>query len=172
VGTVHKDLKTRLNYPRRLNQKTKWALLKALVKVERRVDHARGRPFTSEVRYFITSLTLPPERLLAITIGHWALETLPGYLDDSQTFAEDRRKIHRENAAEILSVLRKLALNFIIPIKQLYDYAPSVKESVRTIIDLVNRSTDFLMEVLTKKPKDVTPPRLWRKRLGQGAPQA
>jgi hypothetical protein len=47
------------------------------------VDYTDGRPFTSEVGYFITSLTLPPERLLAITIGHWAVETLHGYLDDS-----------------------------------------------------------------------------------------
>jgi hypothetical protein len=91
-----------------------------------------------------------------------------GYLDDSETFAEDKCKIYRGNAAEILSVLRKLALNFIIPIKKIHDYVPSVKESVRTIIDLLNRSTAYLMEVLTKRPKDVMPPSLWRKGMGQG----
>ncbi|MDR2366857.1 MAG: ISAs1 family transposase, partial [Deltaproteobacteria bacterium] len=145
-----------------ITQMDEWAGIKAIIRVERHVDYPGERPTTIEVRYFITSLSLPPEQLLAITIEHWGVETVHGYLDDSETFAEDKCKIHRGNGAEILSVFRKLALNLLIPIKKMHDYAPSVKESVRTIIDLLNRSKDFLMEVLTKKPKDVTPPRQWR----------
>jgi predicted transposase YbfD/YdcC len=140
-----------------------WPGLKAVIKVERFVEFTDEKPSTSEVRYFITSLTIPPKQMLDVTIKHWSVETIHGYLDAVETFAEDKCKIYRGNAAEFLSLLRKLALNIILPIKRLH-----CKESVKTIIDLLDRCPPFLEEVLTKDPIDVKPPEQWRKIMGQG----
>jgi hypothetical protein len=50
-------------------------------------------------------------------------------LDDTECFAEDKCKIYRGNAPEILSMMRKLSINVLATLDDFIE-----KESVRSII--------------------------------------
>jgi predicted transposase YbfD/YdcC len=127
---------------------SKWPGIKAVVRVEKRSDPTReGEAATLETRYFITSLTLDAKLVHDITIGHWTVETMHKYLDCD--FLEDDCRIARGYAPEILSSIRKLCLNFLIPLKQL------TCESAGEVLERLKICWRYLMDVLTKMPKDV-----------------
>jgi predicted transposase YbfD/YdcC len=114
-----------------------------------------------DVRFFITSLSRPASQLLEISIQHWKVETMHSILDDTEAYAEDKCKIYRGNAPEILSFFRKLALNFVICLNK------KPTDSVREILALFKRSFHYLYNVLTKKPDEVPPPIWWRDSIGR-----
>jgi predicted transposase YbfD/YdcC len=144
-----------------------WKEIKTIVKVEKKTEPVAAwkdnQKKTEEVKYFISSLELSENKLLSakkileITIKHWEVETLHKILDDKHGFAEDASKVYRGNSAEVLSTLRKLALNFIIPINQLY------KESVCDILNMFNSCIDYLEAVINQRPEDVGSGKQWRR---------
>jgi hypothetical protein len=84
-------------------------------------------------------------------------------LDDTECFAEDKCKIYRGNAPEILSMIRKLSINVLATLDDFIE-----KESVRTIIKVFYQCLPYLETVLTKKPKDVDSAKECRKKMGEG----
>jgi hypothetical protein len=103
-------------------------------------------------------------------LDHWSAETIHFKLDDIESYAEDKCRIHRGNAPEFLSIMRKLGLNFMSMFnntdKNQDGSNPSgIKKSVRMILDLFQRSPPFLEAVLTKSPQDVGSPESWRKKI-------
>lgn len=85
-----------------------WPGAKSVAKVvcERHI----GERVTTETRYYISSLSKQPERLLAAVRSHWAIENKLHWVLDV-TFREDESRIRRGDAAENMTVLRRLALN-------------------------------------------------------------
>lgn len=86
----------------------RWAGAKSVARVECE-RHVRGR-VTREVRYYISSLAVAPERLLGAVRSHWGIENRLHWVLD-MTFREDYSRVRRGHAAENLTVLRRMALN-------------------------------------------------------------
>jgi predicted transposase YbfD/YdcC len=78
----------------------------AMVESERHI----GDKITMEIRYFISSLPLDAPRMLAAIRSHWAIENRMHWVLD-MTFREDASRVRRGNAAENLSMIRRLVLN-------------------------------------------------------------
>ena len=78
------------------------------------VETIRGIPgrgkVTAEIRHYLSSARLPPERLAAAIRSHWRVENgLHWVLDVG--FREDASRVRERNAARNLALLRKIALN-------------------------------------------------------------
>jgi hypothetical protein len=132
-----------------------------VIKIEKCVEYPGKKE--PETHYYISSLSLKnysAKQLLEVIIKHWSVETLHGVLDNSLN--EDKCKIYRDNAPEILSIFRKLAVNIIIPYARFY---PDV--SYVSVLNLLKLHIEFLDEVLTKDSKAVGSPNDWRMRQGK-----
>ncbi|MDR1109387.1 MAG: hypothetical protein LBP92_01500 [Deltaproteobacteria bacterium] len=107
-------------------------------------------------------------------IGHWTVETMHSVLDEVENYAEDRCGICRGDGAEILSIMRKLGYNFVIPFQNFTTNATTgeihaIKESVREILGFFRQCLNFLEAVLTRKPDEVGPVRVWEEHMATWA---
>ena len=80
------------------------------------VETIRGIPgrgkVTAEIRHYLSSAPLPPERLAAAIRNHWRIENgLHWVLDVG--FGEDASRVRERNAARNLALLRRVALNLV-----------------------------------------------------------
>lgn len=98
----------------RIEDKTilgRWKNLRTLVCVHTETIHVSDNGRTdSQTRYYISNEDFPSAQYyVELARGHWAVEnSLHWHLD--VTFREDGCRAHRKNAAQNLSLLRKLAL--------------------------------------------------------------
>lgn len=80
------------------------------------IDRDTGQRRTSrEVAYGITDLTrgqAHATRLLQLNRGHWRIENSVFYVRD-EAFGEDRSRVRRGSAPQILAGLRNAALNLL-----------------------------------------------------------
>jgi predicted transposase YbfD/YdcC len=90
----------------------RWPDLAAVLAVETiRGINGQGK-ITAEIRYYLSSSTLPPAQLAAAIRSHWAIENgLHWVLDVG--FHEDASQVRERTAARNLALLRKIALNFV-----------------------------------------------------------
>jgi predicted transposase YbfD/YdcC len=89
---------------------TDWPGLAAVPAVETiRGIPGRGR-VTAEIRHYLSSARLPPERLAAAIRDHWRIENGLHWVLDV-TFREDASRVRERNAARNLALLRRIALN-------------------------------------------------------------
>jgi predicted transposase YbfD/YdcC len=79
------------------------------VELRRRLN---GKDEPPMVRYFLLSLALSPDELVAITRSHWGIENQLHWVLDV-VFDEDRARSRKDNAPANLALLRKLALNML-----------------------------------------------------------
>lgn len=92
-----------------LTQKRDWAGLKSIAMTKNTITTADG--VTTEVRYFISSLT-PDVDLVARAIrGHWMVESYHWHLD--VTFHEDDNRTIDKQASYNLNIIRKLSLHVL-----------------------------------------------------------
>ena len=66
---------------------------------------------TTEIRYFISSLTLDVNEIARAIRKHWMVESVHWHLD--VTFREDSNRTLEKQAAFNLNIIRKLALNVL-----------------------------------------------------------
>ena len=85
-----------------------WPGAKSVVKIQ--CERHIGDKTTRETRYFISSLGREPEQILAAVRCHWEVENVLHWVLDV-SFREDDSRIRREQAAENMGVLRKMARN-------------------------------------------------------------
>ena len=141
-----------------------WAGIKTLVKVERRVETrmVKGEQVEAAVdeRFHISSLDIEPEAMRKTILGHWSVEVVHNQLD--VTFLEDQCRISRGACAEVLSSMRKLALNILNSIRWFWP-----KESLPSLIALFRDNTTFQMAVFERPPGQVGDPAKWRKAMGE-----
>jgi hypothetical protein len=80
----------------------------------RRITLTTGE-IAEQVRYLITSLSperASPERLLALSRGHWSIENRLFHVKDD-SFGEDRHVLQRHRSGTNLSALRNVALGLL-----------------------------------------------------------
>lgn len=87
-----------------------WAKIKTLIMIRRE----RRLPDKTEVhtRYYISSLKGTAERLLQVIREHWGIENSVHWVLD-MAFNEDQSRLHKDNGAENLAVIRHIALNLL-----------------------------------------------------------
>jgi predicted transposase YbfD/YdcC len=87
-----------------------WPGLATVVAVETiRGIPGRGK-VKAEIRHYLSSARLPPERLAAAIRSHWRVENGLHWVLDV-TFREDASRVRERDAARSLALLRKIALN-------------------------------------------------------------
>lgn len=91
-----------------------WSTLKSIIciKSERKV----GQETTSENRYYVSSLSAEPEKLLHAIRQHWGIENSLHWVLD-MSFGDDQSRIRKDHAPNNLAVIRHCALNMIQQIK-------------------------------------------------------
>ncbi|EMI54233.1 transposase IS4 family protein [Rhodopirellula sallentina SM41] len=71
-----------------------------------------GKMWTSDVRYYISPLTLSVKRFAACVRGHWGIEnTLHWCLD--VTFREDESRVRNRTLADNLAWLKRFAIGLL-----------------------------------------------------------
>ena len=116
----------------------KWCKLRSAAMVE--CERTAGGATTAERRLFISSLLVPPDRMLAYVRGHWGVENSLHWVLD-MTFGEDLSRARWRNAPENLAVLRRIAVGRLMA-------CGDPKMSVRRKAKLAAVSTELLSEVV------------------------
>lgn len=123
-----------------LSNKTDWKKLTSIGLVESEV-YQKGKT-TSEKRCFISSIKPDAKRFARAVRQHWAIENnLHWQLDVS--FDEDKLKMREGNAAQNLSILRRMVLNLL---KQ----DTSTKASIKAKRKKAGWNKDYLKTLLGK----------------------
>lgn len=92
-----------------LTQKKEWAGLKSIGMTKNTITK-KGET-TTEVRYFISSLTLNVEEMARAIRSHWMVESYHWHLD--VTFREDANHTLDKDAAYNLNIVKKIAINLL-----------------------------------------------------------
>ena len=88
----------------------KWSTIKSIIMI--RSKREIKDKITTEDRYYISSLTLPPERILKAIRDHWAIENSLHWVLD-MSFNEDYSRIRKENAPHVMAIFRHVATNLL-----------------------------------------------------------
>lgn len=109
-GRVEERTYYQMKVPRDFSGRDEWAGLRTIGMV---VNHTEcNGVFSDDVRYYISSLPLGVKRFAACVRGHWGIENgLHWTLD--VTFDEDQSRIGKDNGAENMGLLRRIALSVL-----------------------------------------------------------
>ncbi len=124
-----------------LDPKKEWVGLKSLGRVES--QRTIGDKTTTEVRYFISSISGDVGEFAHSVRSHWGIENSQHWILDI-AFREDDCRIRKDHAAENFAVLRKLALNLIKQEK-------SAKGGVKAKRLLCGWDSDYFATVLAQQ---------------------
>ena len=89
--------------------------LAQVAEVRTQVTSLRTGETSARLRYLVTSLTpdrASPQRLLALSRGHWGIENRLFHVADD-SFGEDRQVLGTHAAGRIMSLLRATAINLL-----------------------------------------------------------
>ena len=87
-----------------------WPGLRSVVKVVGRRD--TGTDVTVQPRYYISSLDVAAERLLAAARAHWSIENSLHWTLDV-TFREDQSRIRLDHSPQNMATLRQISHNLL-----------------------------------------------------------
>jgi predicted transposase YbfD/YdcC len=93
-----------------LAEPQRWAGLRSIGMAENETHH--GGKCTIERRYFITTLSANAQQFAHAVRNHWGIENRLHWVLD-MSFREDECRIRRGDGAEILGVVRHIALNLL-----------------------------------------------------------
>jgi predicted transposase YbfD/YdcC len=88
----------------------KWNTIKSIILIRSKRD-INGK-IETESRYYISSLTLSPNKILKAIRSHWAIENSLHWVLD-MSFNEDYSRIRKGNAPHIMAILRHVAANLL-----------------------------------------------------------
>ena len=91
----------------------KWAKLEGFIKVECQTEHLITKKITNETRLYLHAIpNLLAAQAYKITRGHWGIENKIHWVLDV-VLNEDAHRVHHLQAAQNLSILRKIAVNVL-----------------------------------------------------------
>jgi predicted transposase YbfD/YdcC len=90
-----------------LEQKKEWSGLRTIAMTKNTIT--QNGVTTTEVRYFISSISLNVEEIARAIRGHWMVESYHWHLD--VTFREDANHTLEKDAAYNLNIMKKMAIN-------------------------------------------------------------
>jgi len=126
-----------LTAPGKDAQKPKFSTVKTIVRIISEVEQA-GKT-TRENRHYISSATLPLDRLAEAVRGHWEIENKVHWVLDVE-FKDDLARYRVPHGAKNMAVVRRFALNLI----RRHPYKKSIKIKRKR----AGWNTDFLKEIL------------------------
>lgn len=117
-GRIEKRSYTQLMINELIPEAKKWAGVKSIIEVKRERYFKVNKKQENEVQYYISSLPIDVKFIANAIRSHWEGENKAHWVLDI-IYKEDASRIRRENAAENLAVIRRLALNLarLNPIK-------------------------------------------------------
>ena len=88
----------------------KWHTIKSII----RIDSTREikDKISMETRYYVSSIPGGSRKLLSKIRSHWAIENSLHWVLD-MSFGEDQSRIRKENAPQVMAVVRHIALNLL-----------------------------------------------------------
>src|SRR3990167_3396538 len=119
----------------------KWSTIKSLIKIES-TRELKGK-ISKETRYYMSSLTLPPEKILKAIRWHWGIENSLHWILD-MSFNEDYSRIRKENAHHIMAIFRHVALNLL-------QAAKKERQSIKGLRKLCGWDESTLQSVISHK---------------------
>ena len=125
----------------------KWQTINSIIRIDstREVNVRGEKKITQESRYHISSLQAPkPETALQAVRDHWGIEnTLHWILDMS--FNEDYSRIRKENAPQIMAIIRHIALNLLQQAK-----LQMKRQSIKGIRKICSWDNNVLTQIISK----------------------
>ncbi len=118
-----------------------WPGLCSLIRVRTERNGPRGRQ--RAVRYYIASLPVDAEALLALVRGHWGVENGLHRTLDVQ-FREDDCRMRRGHAPAVMGILGRAALNMVRTVQQ--NFRPDL--SIGLLRDKIGRNPALLAPIL------------------------
>jgi predicted transposase YbfD/YdcC len=118
-----------------------WNTIQSIVRVHASRE-IEGK-MTEETRYFISSIQLPPERMLKAIRSHWAIENSLHWILD-MSFNEDASRIRKDNAPHVMAIIRHMALNMLQAVKK-------ERQSIKGLRKMCGWDDALLDSVIAKK---------------------
>lgn len=87
-----------------------WLSISSIICIESSRE-IKGK-ISTEVRYYISSLAENPRKMLSSIRSHWAIENSLHWVLD-MSFGDDQSRIRKENAPQVMAVVRHIALNLL-----------------------------------------------------------
>lgn len=127
-----------------------WKTIQSIIRIDstREVTHRGTKKITQEIRYHISSLKNPTSNMvLGAVRDHWGVEnTLHWILDMS--FNEDYSRIRKENAPEVMAIIRHMALNILQQGKR--EQQKHKRQSIKGLRKMCAWDDDVLSEFVAK----------------------
>lgn len=123
-----------------LDWQKNWKSMAGFGFVRRTVSDLKGENERTEVAYYITSLTGNVNNFATAVRAHWGIESAHWSLD--VVLNEDKRIVRKDNGAQNLAVLKRMALN-IIRADQTYPKATGPLKRFKACMD-----NDYLEKVI------------------------
>ena len=120
----------------------KFSTVKTLLRVVSRVE--QNEEVTLENRHYISSATLPIDRLAEATRGHWQVENKVHWVLDVE-FKDDLARYRVPHGAKNMAAVRRFALNLV----RLHP----AKKSIKVKRKRAGWNPDFLREILQSNPR-------------------
>jgi predicted transposase YbfD/YdcC len=87
-----------------------WRSIKSIIRIES--TREIKAKISTETRYYISSLAQTPDATLSAIRSHWAIENSLHWVLD-MSFGDDQSRIRKENAPQVMAVMRHIALNLL-----------------------------------------------------------
>ena len=87
-----------------------WTSIQSIIRIDSVREYKMNT--TTETRYYISSCQLTPKKILQAIRSHWAIENNLHWVLD-MSFGEDMCRIRKNNAPQIMAVIRHIALNLL-----------------------------------------------------------
>lgn len=120
-----------------------WKSINSIIRVDS-VREIKGRS-SSETRYYISSLRDIPEKFLASIRSHWAIENSLHWVLD-MSFGEDNSRIRKQNAPQVMAIIRHIALNLLQLTKN-----QMKRQSIKRLRKMAGWSDPILSSILSQK---------------------
>lgn len=120
-----------------------WKSIKSIILIES-TREIKGK-FSTEIRYYISSLTQTPEKTLSSIRSHWAIENALHWVLD-MSFGDDQCRIRKENAPQVMAVIRHMALNLLQLAK-----AQMKRQSIKRLRKMAGWDNNMLSYILQQK---------------------
>ncbi len=125
------------------NRHPQWLSVKSIIRVDSQRE--TKSKISSESRYFISSLEAPPEKMLQSIRSHWAIENSLHWVLD-MSFGEDRSRIRKQNAPQVMAIFRHIAQNLLQLTK-----AQMKRQSIKRLKKIAGWDNATLSFVLSQK---------------------
>lgn len=120
-----------------------WKSINSIVKIES--SREIKETISHETRYYISSLKGNSQKVLHAVRSHWAIENSLHWVLD-MSFSDDQSRIRKENAPQVMAIMRHAALN-LLQLKK----ATMKRMSIRRLQKMADRDDAVLSSILFRE---------------------